>query len=287
VSDVERADGEAMTIESLAGILMGGSLWSIERRVVVRGLSDNKPVWDKLGEWIDRDHSDLTLILVEPTVDKRTKTYKTLAKYAKVIQVAEWTDRSIGEAREWTRHQATKLDVRLAPRQIEAIVERAMMLNAAGKWTIDQYMIHRALGALPTGEETPDEAIDAVLPPSSFTNVFNLLETAVSGSRDALTEALERLKHSEDPYKILGLVASQWANIVAIKYATAPPSQVASDIGVSPFAMQGAAKLAGRIPNAKIVHLTALLADMDIQTKSTMFDPWLALERFLYSVMTA
>lgn len=282
---VERFDGDAMTIESLAGVLGGVSLWSTARSVLIRGLSENKLVWDKLGEWANRDASDLTLVLVEPNVDKRTKAYKALAKFTKVIQAVEWTDRSMGEAREWARQQAEKRGVRLSSRQIETIVERAMALNAAGKWVIDQYVIHHSLEALPTGEEVSDEAIDAVLPPSSFSNVFNLLDKAVLGDRIALDSALERLKRSEDAYKVFGLVASQWANVVAIKHANGrPPSQVAGDIGVSPYAMQSAAKLAPKLSNSDISAYTALLADMDMQTKSTTFDPWLALERFLYVV---
>lgn len=283
-SDVERFDGETMTIESLAGVLTGISLWGAERRVLIRGLSENKLVWDKLGEWASRDSSDLTLVLVESHIDKRTKTYKALARFSKVIQTSEWTDRSVGEAQEWTRMQAKKRDVRLSSRQVEAIVERAMALNMAGKWVIDQYMIHHALVLLPTGVEAPDEAIDAVLPPSGFSNVFMLLETAIAGKQDALMQAIERLKHSEDAYRVIGLVASQWANIVAIKFAHVPPDQVAGDVGASPFALQSAAKLATKVSAEKVRTLTRLLADMDLQTKSTMLDPWLALERFLYTV---
>lgn len=281
-ADPEYYSGEDMTLEDLADIMTGQSLFAQRRVVVIRGAAANKPLWDKLGEWVGRLSDETTLVLVEPAVDKRTKGYKTLASHAQVIEAADWTDRQAGEARQWVRAFATERGGKITPEQETAMVERAIRTNDANKQVIDQGVLHKALEAIVhAGEPVTNDMIDAVLPPSTYANVFSLLEMAVRGEQELLGRALERLRHSDDPYKIMGLLASQWAQLVAANIADRPSAAVASELKIAPFAAQSSARLAERISQGELKRYTRLLADLDYQMKSLSLDPWLAVERFL------
>lgn len=279
--EAERYDGETMTLETLAGLAQGQSLFSEKRLVIIRGLAQNKSLWEKAGDMLKDTSDDTTLVLVEPMPDKRTKTYKALAKLAKAITVDEWSERQQSDAQAWLREEAKKRGLQLTSPDVAAIIERAIVQHDSGKRAIDQYAIVSVLERLPVGEKVSEAMIDAMLPPSTQANVFGLLELALMRKSTELARALERLQHVEDAYKVTALVISQWAQLVAVKFAEKPPSSVATDIGAAPFAVQRMAQLAGQLSAGDTQRFTELLADTDMAAKSTGLDPWTLLERFL------
>lgn len=282
---VEKFDGSTMTLEELAGVMAGGSLFAQQRFVVVRGLAANKAAWNKLGEWAEGlANEDLTLVVMEPTVDKRTKTYKTLAKHATVVAAEPWTDRHMRDAEAWADRLAQQMGVVLPPGLLAQVCTRAIVLNTAGKPVIDQYLIYRALTTLQGAGKVSQDQIDTVLPPDSYANVFELLTLALRGNHEEMRSMLSRLRRSDDAYKIIGLVSSQWVQFVVLSATKKPPADVARDLGVHPFAIQKLAAYRGSVGAGQVVRLTGLLADLDARLKSSSLDPWVALDRFLHQL---
>lgn len=282
---VERYDGSVMTLEDLAGVMTGGSLFAAQRFVVVKGLATNKEVWTKLGEWTKESaNDDLTLVLIEPVADKRTKAYKTLAKHSTVIVVDPWTDRQLRDVESWTDRLAQKLGVVLSPDLLKQVCTRAIVLSASGKPVVDQYVIYRALTSLQGLGKVSLDHIETVLPADTYANVFELLALALSGEDEAIRTTLLRLRQADDAYKIIGLVSSQWTQFVALSVTQRPSNEVAHDLGAHPFVVQKLAVYRGRIGTGKVAELTRLLADLDARLKSSALDPWLALDRFLHQL---
>lgn len=285
--EVERYDGSDLTLETLASIMTGVTLFTTKRFVVVRDVSANKPVWDKLGEWCQVTNDDLTLLIVETHVDKRTKAYKSLMKYAQTFQTKSWTERDLGAAEAWTDRLAQQLGMTLKPALVADIVERSLSLDSSGKaYVIDQYVIAHALRSLSLLETITPESIDAVLPISSFANVFLLIELALERNHDKLVTLLAKLRHSEDAYKIFGLIASQWFQFVAVKHATKPPSEISRDLAVHPFVAQKLARYSSSVSSGDAKRLTRLIADLDARMKSSAVDPWTLVDRFLLALAT-
>ena len=73
--DYEVLDGQDISIESLPNIFLGASLFASIRSILIRDLSVNKPVFDKLPDYLDSPHK---VALFETKLDKRSTTYKTL-----------------------------------------------------------------------------------------------------------------------------------------------------------------------------------------------------------------
>lgn len=278
----ERYDGTDMTDGQLADCIAGGMLFSTERLIIISSLSDNKPLWEKLADWTDRIAADTTVVLIEPKPDRRTKSYKTLSKLANVSVVDMLTDRQAGEARHWLQGQARDLRVSLSADQQSRMVASAMRAtDRPGYYVIDQQLLDNALHSLMALDEVTDDHITAVLPEPTADNVFELMEAALSRDTSRVATLLHNLQLTSDPYMVMGLIVSQWSQLLALVIAKQSPDVVAAHIGASAFVLKKLAVHARALSSERVKSLTQLLTDLDIQLKSTGMDPWTAVARFI------
>ena len=74
-TDYEIIEGADLTPADLPSIFLGNSLFVRKRAILIRDFSTNKPVYDKLPEYLNTPHS---IVILELKLDKRSATYKTL-----------------------------------------------------------------------------------------------------------------------------------------------------------------------------------------------------------------
>ena len=74
-ADYEVIEGVDLVESDLPSIFQGASLFEEKRRILIRDLSANKAVFEKLSEYIDTSH---TVIVLELKLDKRSAAYKDL-----------------------------------------------------------------------------------------------------------------------------------------------------------------------------------------------------------------
>lgn len=278
----EKFDGASLTESQLADCIAGATLFSSERLIIISDLSGNKPLWDKLADWISRVSGDTTLVLAESAADKRTKAYKTIAKAATLHTAEPWTDRQTGEAVRWVAQRAKDLGMTLSGDQAGDLVARATAMGERpGTYTIDQQQLEGALQSLAVLDTITADSIAAVLPESSADNAFELMDVALSGNKARTMQLLHNLHATADPYMTFGYIASQWTQLVALKIANETPDNLAVKIGASPFILKKLQKHVAKISLARAKELTHLLASLDIKTKTTGVDPWVATDRFI------
>ena len=80
-SNYEVIEGADLAPSDLPTILLGQSLFSKERSILIQDLSSNKPVFDELPKYLDTPHK---VALLELKLDKRSSTYKTLQKKVEI-----------------------------------------------------------------------------------------------------------------------------------------------------------------------------------------------------------
>lgn len=275
-------DGTALSESQLADCIAGATLFASERLIIITDLSENKALFDKLGEWLHRVSSDTTLVLVEANVDKRTKAYKTLAKAATLHAVDPWVERQAAEAARWVVARAKELGLPLNAAQANNLVVRATHQgDRPGNNTIDQQQLEGALQSLSVLDTVTDEAIAAVLPESQADNIFELLDVALGGDKNRVMQLLHNLHATADPYMTFGYIASQWAQLAALKATGETPDALAPAIGANAFILKRLERHAAAMPYAKVKSLTDLLASLDLKTKTTGVDPWVAVDRFI------
>ena len=73
--EYEVIDGSELGTGDLASVFWGNSLLSEQRNILIRDMSSNKSVYDKLPEYLNTMHN---IVIFELKIDKRSATYKTL-----------------------------------------------------------------------------------------------------------------------------------------------------------------------------------------------------------------
>ena len=73
--DYEVFDGPDLLEDDLLNIFLGSSLLMPQRSILIRDLSKNKTLFDKLPNYLDTPHK---LVILETKIDKRSTVYKVL-----------------------------------------------------------------------------------------------------------------------------------------------------------------------------------------------------------------
>ena len=73
--EYEVFDGPDLLEDDLLNIFLGSSLLMSQRSVLIRDLSKNKPLFDKLLNYLDTSHK---IVVLETKIDKRSAVYKAL-----------------------------------------------------------------------------------------------------------------------------------------------------------------------------------------------------------------
>ena len=74
-SEYEVVEGVDLAVKDLPSLMMGGSLLTNERAILVRDLGANKEVFEKIPEYLATPHR---IVLFESKLDKRSSVYKVL-----------------------------------------------------------------------------------------------------------------------------------------------------------------------------------------------------------------
>ena len=92
----EVIEAESLTRADMDSVFLGASLFGETRNILIKSLAENKECWAMLPKYADTTH---TIILLENSVDKRSATYKELAKIKSVefkeFRLAEPIDKSL------------------------------------------------------------------------------------------------------------------------------------------------------------------------------------------------
>lgn len=280
----EYVDAASLTIAQLADIVRAQSLFVTRRLIVCRGLSDNKPAWEKLGEWANEISEDTVLVLLETRADKRTKAYKAITKYATVIIAEQMTERDWRQAESWLDDYAHTHKVKLSRSQIHEMVQRAHVPDTKpGRQLIDQQVMATAVHTLMALPEVDDEAIATVMPQSSQGTVFDILQYALNGERDHVHELIRQLKRQDEALAVFPSLMSQWVQLVEVALAG---ESAAEAIGIHPYVAQKLGQLARNVRRDQLKKITELGARLDADVKRSAIEPWDAIDRFVLALTT-
>lgn len=271
----ERFDGSSLELRQLPDLVMGATLFAPERLVVIKGLSENSSLWTELVDWLGRVSETTHLVLVEPKLDKRTKTYKLLKEQADLRDYASWKEGDSRSVEQWVTEESKGRGIVLDAASVRALVA----------WVgIDQWQLHYALEKLAVLDTVTPEVIHEVTEAAPSENVFHVFETALRGDRAGLRRLLVTLEHSEDGFRLFGLLANQAYQLAALAVADQPASEVARTLGVHPYALSKMQPYADRLGRAGARRIIRRLAEADHRLKTGSDDVWLVLETALMSI---
>lgn len=270
--EAEKFDGENLELAQLPDLLLGGTLFSSERLIVIKNLSDNKQLWGVLPEWLEKVGADTHVVFVEPKPDKRTRTYKELKKHATLREFAPWGDRDTMLAEKWVTEEASRQKVALDKKLVRQLVERV---------GLDQWQLFHAIEKLAVVGEVTEVSLERYIEANPTENVFNLLDAALRGDSRKVSSMVSTLRVNQDPYMTFGLLSGQVFQLAALTASDKPSAEVAKDIGAHPYALSKLAPHASSLGRRGAKKLVAIFADTDTLLKSNPTDPWILIEQAL------
>ena len=271
--ETEKADGSELTPEQLPDLVAGVTLFSSQRLIVIKQASQNKPVWTALGEWFEKGVEN-DIILVETSLDKRTKTYKWLQKNAAVTETKELKP---FEAAAWLVETAQERGVSLARDTAAYLVEYV---------GVDQWQLSGELDKLVlSGQPVTKEKIQQLVESSPQATSFELLDATFRGQDERAENLFAVVSRQEDPYMFFGLLSSQIYAAALMAHARGmSPESVAKAAGMHPFVLKKIQPLAQSLTRQQLRELTLRLAELDSNIKSRSVAPWTQIHSFLRSL---
>ena len=283
----EYIDATTLTANNLADIVRGGLLFASARLIIIRSLSSNLELFNKLAEWANEVSAETTLVLVESKIDKRTKAYKVLSKISKVLRVELLLERDDRIADKWLQKLAEAYGVKLSPSQRIQMIRRSLVAGEKpAARVIDQMQLLQALKALRGCENITDETIATVLPPATTDTVFDLLVVASVREVAKVNRILSDLTLAEDGHRVLALVMTQWSQLVMVAALGGDSAKISLDLGMHPYAAKKSQEVAEHFSRHELQELTELAARLDAGTKVSQMTPWDAVHRLLYAIAT-
>lgn len=274
VDAVTIVDSSEVKLEDLPQLLLGASLFTTERLVVIRDAAANKQAWEKFEELLPSVDEQTTVILIAPAADKRTRTYKWLQKNAEV-RVAKIL--SENDLVKWLQ-----AEVKQGGAEIKPDVTR-FLINYVGtdQWRLKQEVEKLVLSGEPIGQDL----VRALIEPNPQASAFELLDAVFAGRTSDVNKLLELLRGSEEPYRFFGLLANQIHALLLVAAAgQRSPDTVAKDAGVHPFVVRKLQPVARRLDAQQRQQVIEAMANLDRQMKSTGTDPWTLIQAALTTV---
>ncbi len=273
---IERVDGERLEPKRLAELLQGASLFAAQRLVIVREASANKSLWEALADWLERVPTETTLVIAESAPDKRTKTYKLLAKISDLRDLGDLPE---GALVTWLQQYAASLDGSIDLKAAHYLVQQVGL----DQWRLSQE-VQKLIHYNPA---ITKESIDVLVEAASQASAFELLDAALGRQPAIVRRLLQKLAAIEDPYKLFGLLTAQIQALAIVKYAAGRTADtIAKEAGLHPFVVRKTQTLARAVDKHELKVMIGDVEKCDTQLKSTGADPWLLLGQCLSKLAT-
>jgi DNA polymerase-3 subunit delta len=234
---------------------------------------------DKLLEYLASpvDYAVIIFTVDADKLDERKKVVKVLKERDAVLPFLSLKP---DELREWVQQKAEHAGFVFQNEALDQIILYTSGHLQALSAEIEKISLYVGQGGTATAD-----VIDLLVARSTEQNVFILIEEIVQLRLDRAFVILEELlKQKEEPIKIVVLIARQFRIMLQVKELGKQGyshSQMASQIGLHPFAVKVAEGQAKKYDTAKLGQILSQLADLDYQIKSGRINKVLGLELFL------
>jgi DNA polymerase III delta subunit len=271
----EKIDGTELELKQLPDLLMGGTLFATKRLVIIKNLSENKPLWTVFDSWIGRVSTDTHLVLMDKKPDKRSKTFKALQKNSTIHESVLWTEHDKTEAEQWVMKEAASLGLELNKKSAHFLVDRV---------GVDQWELQHALEKLALANNGTPQKIEEITEANPVENVFHVFDAMLKKDVLKANNMLGILKLSEDPYRLLGLLNTQAVQFATFAISGKASSEVAKELAISPFVLSKFTPYLKQYDRRKLREMITTLARADEIMKTSATDPWLCVEKTVLAI---
>jgi len=272
---LERIDGEEVQPQVIVDALQNLPFLATSKMVVVRGLGQNKQAAENIEQIISAAVYETDLILYEPQMDKRTAYFKTLKSKTQLEEFNELDARGLAS---WLVDEAAKRGGKLSASDAAYIVERLGANQTLLSNELDKLIAYEPKITL--------DSIELLTEPLPQSKVFDLLDAAFGGRKTRALQLYEEQRAQKvEPQAILAMIAWQLQLLAVTKYADGrATATIAKDLGMSPYPISKAARLAHSLSDAKLKKMVDFAFNIDWQSKTSTLDLDEALRTYIVSL---
>lgn len=273
---VERLDGEEDGYDRVREALESLPFLASRKLVLLASPAANKEFAEKAGELLAKIPETTDVIIVEPKPDKRTSYYKTLDKAAEIKEFRELDDQGLAH---WVADRIGQSGGNISPADARYLVQRAGTNQRLLSNELDKLLNYNL--------KISRQTIDLLVEPTPQSNIFNLLDAALSGdAKRAVDLYAEQRAMREEPLKILAMLAWQLHILAVVKTAGdgSRPGTIAKEARINPYVVQKAQRLTRRMSLPQLRRLVRGTLELDVRLKSQPIDADEALQNLLFEI---
>jgi DNA polymerase III delta subunit len=272
---IEHYDGEEDDFALLSSAFTSLSLFSDKRMVIIRQASKNKQFAEQFEELIKDVSSDLSVILIEPKLDKRLSYYKNAKKHTEFKDFKQLDQSGLVN---WLISRAKQRGGNISSDDARFLIERVGYDQQNLKNEIDKLLLYdpKVTGA----------KIELLTEPIPQSTIFNLIESAFNSRLKKTFDIYweQRDLHVE-PQQIIAMMTWQ-LHILAIIKTNSPDNldDIIVRAKLNPYVVRKSQPIAKKIGLDKLVGLVKDLVDVDVRLKSQSVDADEILQNYLLSM---
>jgi DNA polymerase-3 subunit delta len=236
----------------------------------------------KLEAYLEEPAPYSILVISAPyeKLDERKKITKLLKKKAEVLEAKKLNET---ELEAWIQNRAELNGVTITNEAIDMLIGLAgtnlmMLRNEIEKISL----------FVGNGNEIDKEIVEKLTARSLEQNIFSLVDKVINRKMDqALRIFYDLLKQNEEPIKILAILAGQFRLIYQTKELSRRgygQQQIAGTLKVHPFRVKLAAGQAKLFTEEELKKIMNLLAESDLQMKTSGLDKKMIVEMFFFQL---
>jgi DNA polymerase-3 subunit delta len=268
---VERVTVEDLDFSDFKQSLLSYSLFATSRLVILDQPSASKQFVEEVEEIINSLPETTDVIIIEPSLDKRSSYYKFLKKNNFIV-----CDNLEGnQLIQWLVDTANKVGGSISSSDAQYLIDRV---------GDDQLLLNNEIEKIVLYDEKIDRAsIELLTVESPATTIFQLLDAAFNNqSKLALSIYDNQRKIKVQPEQILSMFVWQLQLVAVCLSATNQNiSELASNTKMSPYSLGKSMQVAKRIDLEKLKKMVKNLLNIDYMSKTISFDLDQALQNFI------
>ncbi|WKY45943.1 DNA polymerase III subunit delta [Eubacteriaceae bacterium ES2] len=238
---------------------------------------------DRLLSYLEKPLESSILIINWEKPDKRKKIYKSLEKYATVIEFAKLTHL---ELKNWINEELNSRNKKMDKDVLENFINRSMYLtNDLVSLENMDHMINQLCDFSDEKEILTENDLIQVLPESIEDGIFRLIDYAMSGDKgNALLMLGQFYLEGESPFGVFSLLLRQIRQLLMVKVhgqKLKKADLIAKEMKISLYVVNKILSNARKYSINQLLDLLTAGADYDYQMKTGEIDQNMALELFI------
>jgi DNA polymerase-3 subunit delta len=267
---VEHIDCEETSFEHLQDSLLSPTFLSPKKLLILHRPSKLQNQSEQLEELLSQAPESTEVILVDPSIDKRTALYKLLKNKT---DFQEFVPLSTAQLVNWLVKEAKLRGSDTSAGAANYLIERVgsnqdLLFNELKKLILYNQKIDTSL-------------INLLTEPNPQSSIFELLDSALSGqTKRALSLYREQRQLKVEPSQIIAMLSWQ-LHILALVKSANDTKQLANFTKLSPYVISKSLRLARNISMTQLKSMVGELLTLDTNLKSKKIEADEALEYYL------